>query len=140
MRDGVEAKPTVVTPNQQEAERLLSRALLTRTHFVDAVQRIRAMGPECVLLSLGSRGAIAAFDDAVVEAVPPRVDAVCPIGAGDAMAAAYTWAMSEGKPREDALRWAVAAGTATARLPGMQFASKVQSEEVYRRVEVRRVE
>ena len=36
---GLEAQPTVVTPNQQEAERLLNRALITRTHLVEAVER-----------------------------------------------------------------------------------------------------
>ena len=40
----LEAQPTVVTPNQQEAERLLNRALITRTHLVDAVERIHGMG------------------------------------------------------------------------------------------------
>jgi fructose-1-phosphate kinase PfkB-like protein len=40
----------------------------------------------------------------------------------------------------DALRWGVAAGTASARLPGMSFASLAQTEEMYRKVEVRRVE
>jgi fructose-1-phosphate kinase PfkB-like protein len=40
----------------------------------------------------------------------------------------------------DALRWAVAAGTASARLPGITFASLAQTEDVYRQVEVRRAE
>jgi hypothetical protein len=34
----------------------------------------------------------------------------------------------------------VAAGTASARLPGMSFASLAQTEEIYRKVELRRVE
>jgi fructose-1-phosphate kinase PfkB-like protein len=47
----------------------------------------------------------------------------------------------ERKPNApDALRWGVAAGTASARLPGMSFANLVQTQEVYRQVEVRRVE
>ena len=52
---GLEAKPTVVHANQQEAERLLSAALLTRAHFLDAARKIRGMGAGSVLLSLGSR-------------------------------------------------------------------------------------
>ena len=137
LRLGIEARPTMVTPNQQEAERLLGRNLLTRTHYLDAVARIRDMGAEAVALSLGSRGAIGAFDKGVVEALPPRVDAVCPIGAGDALAAAYTWAKTRHSTPPDALRWGVAAGTASARLPGMAFASLAQTEEIYRQVEVR---
>jgi 1-phosphofructokinase family hexose kinase len=140
LREGIEARPTVVTPNQPEAERLLGRAILTRAHSLDAASQLRAMGPEGVVLSLGSRGAVGAFGDGLVEALPPRVDAVCPIGAGDALSAVFTWSMSRGQNPADALRWGVAAGTASARLPGMNFAGRAQTEEIYRQVEIRRVE
>lgn len=139
LREGLEAKPTVSTPNQQEAERLLSRALLTRSNFLEAAERIHAMGAETVVLSLGSRGAVAAFKGSMIEALPPRVDAVCPIGSGDALAAAYTWAMTRREDPADAVRWGVAAGTASARLPGMRFATLPEAEEIYRQVEVRRI-
>jgi 1-phosphofructokinase family hexose kinase len=140
LREGIEAKPTVVAPNQQEAERLLGRNLLTRTHYLDAAQRIRTMGPESVVLTLASRGAVGAFADGLYEALPPRVDALCPIGAGDALTAGYTWAFERKADPGDALRWGVAAGTASARLPGMSFANLPQTQEIYRQVEVRRVE
>jgi 1-phosphofructokinase family hexose kinase len=135
--EGTEAGPSVVTPNQQEAERLLSKALITRNHFLEAAERIRKMGAESVILSLGSRGGVGAWRDRLVEAIPPAVDAVCPIGAGDAMAAAFTWAMTQRDDFPDALRWAVAAGTASARLPGMNFASLEETRAVYSQVELR---
>jgi 1-phosphofructokinase family hexose kinase len=135
----IESNPTVVTPNQQEAERLLGRALLTRSHFVDAAQRIRDMGAQNVVLSLGARGAIGCTPNEVFEAMPPRVDAVCPIGAGDAMAAAFAWAMRKGRPFHDALHWGVAAGTASAMLPGISFPTLEHTKEIYKRVEVRPV-
>jgi 1-phosphofructokinase family hexose kinase len=140
LRHGIEEKPTVVTPNQQEAERLLGRTLLTRTHYLEAAQRIRSMGAESVVLSLGSRGAVGAFAAGMWEALPPRVDAVCPIGAGDALAAAFVWRMQQKADPADALRWGVAAGTASARLPGMSFASLEQSREMYAHVELRRAD
>jgi 6-phosphofructokinase 2 len=137
---GVQAKPTVVTPNQQEAERLLNAALLTQTHFLDAAARIQKMGAEGVILSLGSRGAVGAFEHQMIEAIPPRVDAIAPIGAGDALAAAFTWAMEQKDDFRDALRWGVAAGTASAQLPGMRFANLEQTKEIYAQVEVRHVD
>lgn len=137
----IEAGPDVVTPNQQEAERLLSRALITRTHFIDAVERIRQMGAQSVILSLGSRGAMAAArDGAVYEVAPPRVDALCPIGAGDALCAAYAWAVMDRRDFMDAVRWGVAAGTASARLPGISFAGIEETREIYERTEVRRLQ
>jgi 1-phosphofructokinase family hexose kinase len=140
LREGIEQQPTIATPNQQEAERLLGRTLLTRSHYLEAATQIRAMGAESVVLSLGSRGAIGAYADGLLEALPPRVDAVCPIGAGDALTAAYTWSCTRKNNHAEALRWGVASGTASARLPGMNFASLPQVEDIYRQVEIRRVE
>ena len=140
LREGIAARPTVVSPNQQEAGRLLGQTLLTRTHYLEAAERIRQLGADSVVLTLGSRGAVGAFADGLMEALPPRIDAVCPIGAGDALMAAYAWARERRSSVADALRWGVAAGTASARLPGMNFASLEQAREIYRQVEVRRAE
>lgn len=134
---GVEAGPTVVTPNQPEAERLLNRALITRAHFIEAATRIKAMGAESVLLSLGSRGVVAVKDGQLMEVMPPRIEAVSPLGAGDALAAAFVWAMTKKKDFADCARWGVAAGTASALLPGFQFADLEQAKEIYKAVEVR---
>ena len=136
---GLEAQPTVVTPNQQEAERLLNRALITRTHLVDAVERIHGMGAHSVVLSLGSRGAIGRSGKELVEVIPPRIEALCPIGAGDALAAAFTWAMDKDKEFVDAVRWGVAAGTASAKLPGVTYASLDQTKQLYSHVDVRSI-
>ena len=139
LREGIKARPTVVAPNQPEAERLLSTALITRNQFADATARVRSMGAESVVLSLGARGALADSGSEVVEVVPPRVDVVCPIGAGDALAAAFVLSMRQKGDFADAVRWGVAAGTASARLPGVAFASRAQTEDVYRQVEMRRL-
>ena len=140
LRQGIEAGPTVASPNQHEAERLLGRALLTTRNFLEAVMHIRQMGAQSVVLTLGSRGAMGAFGNRVIEAVPPRIDAVSPIGSGDALAAAFVWAMERADDFGDALRWGVATGTASALLPGLKFASREQAEKIYRQVEVRKVE
>jgi 1-phosphofructokinase family hexose kinase len=137
LHHALEAKPTIVSPNQHEAERLLNRALLTRSQFIEAVHRLQMMGPECVVLSLGRQGALGSCPDGIFEALPPRIDELCPIGAGDAMAAALVWSMDRKKTFPDALRWGVAAGTAKAALPGMTFPTLDQVRAVYKQVEVR---
>jgi 1-phosphofructokinase family hexose kinase len=136
---GLEGRPAVVAPNQQEAERLLNRALITRQHFFEAAERISAMGAQTVLLSLGSRGVVAKGGGGLYEAIPPRIDAVCPIGSGDAMAAAFVWATAKNKTFTDAVRWSVAAGTASAMRPGLEFANLEQTKDVYKNVEVRTI-
>lgn len=137
LHHALEAKPTIITLNQNEAERQLNRALITRSQFLDAVHRMQAMGPECVVLTLGSRGAMGSCAEGVFEALPPRIDALCPIGAGDAMAAAFVWSMDRKKTFADSLRWGVATGTAKAALPGMTFPTLDQVRAIYKQVEVK---
>ena len=137
---GLEAHPTIVKPNQSEAERIMNAALITRTQLIEAVQRIKALGAKSVVLSLGSRGAIAATStEGVLEVTPPVVDALCPIGAGDAMAAAIVWSLEQGDSLGEAVRWGVAAGTASAMLPGIELASLEQSRAIYQKTSITRV-
>ena len=136
---GLAANPTLVSPNQEEAERLLNTALITRTNCLHATERLHKMGAESVMLSLGSRGAVGFHKGRMFEAIPPRVDALCPIGAGDAQSAALLWSLENRDPFPDAIRWGVAAGTASAMLPGMRFASLDETRKIYADVEVREV-
>jgi 1-phosphofructokinase family hexose kinase len=139
LEHSLEAGPTVISPNQHEAERLLGRALITRAQFLEALERMKAMGPEAVILSLGSRGAIGSSQEGVFEVIPPRVETLCPIGAGDALAAAFTWSMDKGKSFAESMRWGVAAGTAMASLPGIKFPTLQQTRTIYKQVQVRPV-
>jgi 1-phosphofructokinase family hexose kinase len=136
----MEGGPTVVKPNQSEAERLLNTALITRTQLIDAVQKIKSLGAKSVVLSLGSRGVIAAtFTEGIVEVIPPAIDAVCPIGAGDAMSAAIVWSLSKGNSFSESLRWGVAAGTASSKLPGITMANLEQTKEIYPHTQITKV-
>ena len=88
---------------------------------------------------MGSRGAIGARSGLLWEAIPPRIEAVCPIGAGDALVAAFAWSIAQKDDFPEALRWGVAAGTASAKLPGVTFASVTETKDVYALVEVRQI-
>lgn len=139
LHHALEAKPTVITPNQHEAERLLSRAIITRGQCLDAISELQGMGPESVILSLGARGAMGSSAEGVLEAIPPRVEALCPIGAGDALGAAFAWSMEKKKSFAESLRWGVATGTAAARLPGLSFPTFADARSIYKQVEMRQV-
>jgi hypothetical protein len=62
LQDVLLEKPTAVTPNRNEAAALLNKALITRQHFRGAALRIRDMGAQAVVLSLGGRGAVGVRD------------------------------------------------------------------------------
>jgi fructose-1-phosphate kinase PfkB-like protein len=114
--------------------------LITRSQFINAVKSIKGMGAKAVALSLGSRGIVAISEEGdVLEAVPPYIEAVCPIGAGDAAAAAIVWSLARGDAFSDAMRWGVAAGTASSKLPGINLANLEQTEEVYAHTTVSKI-
>jgi fructose-1-phosphate kinase PfkB-like protein len=74
------------------------------------------------------------------EAIPPRIEAISPIGAGDALAAAVLWSIENGDDFPRSLSWGVAAGSASAKLPGMQFATLEQTRVVRADVDLRGIE
>jgi 1-phosphofructokinase family hexose kinase len=136
LRLGLDARPALVKPNKPEAERLLGRPLLTRQQSLEALGEIAAMGPEGVVLSLGSEGAMGVCGDGRYLAAAPEIQMACPIGAGDALAATCVWALSSGRSFPEALRWGVAAGTAAAATPGTSFASFSETQQMLERVAV----
>ena len=64
----------------------------------------------------------------------------CVRRAGDALGAAMAWSLENGDSFPEALRWGVAAGSASAKLPGVNFATVEQTREIREDVELRRIE
>ena len=74
-----------------------------------------------VAISLGSQGAVLYRDGReIARAAPPEVRVVDTVGAGDTFTAALTVALIEGRPPQDALAFAVAAGALACTRPGAQ--------------------
>ena len=89
------------------------------------VEPLRARGLSrrdgLVALTLGAEGAFLLDDgEEVARAEPPRVDAVDGTAAGDAFTACLLVSLLEGRPREEALRRACAAGALAASRFGAQ--------------------
>jgi ribokinase len=82
-----------------------------------------------VALTLGAEGAVLIENGAeVARAAPPRVHAVDGTAAGDAFCAALVVSLLEGRPREEALARACAAGAIAASRPGAQPSLPTASE------------
>jgi 1-phosphofructokinase family hexose kinase len=116
LRFGVEAEPTIVSPNDREAEALVGQEFAQEEDFVSALDRIAEMGARNVLISQET-GCYALLREERsrrhLHAVAPPVDVVSGVGAGDVLLAAFIAARLAGRSGEEALRGAVAAGTAS---------------------------
>ena len=117
LRFGTEAEPWLVSPNQREAEHVVGQELEDEEDFLMALDTIAELGARNVHITLES-GCYALFrEDRQVRRyranAPANVEAVSVVGAGDVLLAQFIAAHLAGKTAEDALKLAVAAGTAS---------------------------
>lgn len=89
--------------------------------ILQAAQRVQASGPQHVVITDGARGAGLVSERGRWWATPPQVDIISTVGAGDSTLAGFCAAtLLHQMPPHEALRYAVAAGTANTvgELPG----------------------
>ena len=116
LRQGVEAEPDLVSPNQREAEQLVGHELDEDDDFLAALDAIAELGARSVHITTEDGCFALVREERSVRrfrAVAPRVEAVSVVGAGDVLLAQFVVARIEGRPAEEALRLAVASGAAS---------------------------
>ena len=117
LRLGCAAAPTLIKPNESEAQQLTGKA-----DPLSAAQAIQGMGVQTVIISLGAKGAL--FVDKLGQAIqipPPRIKERNPIGAGDAMVGGLVWGLHSNFTLHESLRWGIACGGVAASLDGTAF-------------------
>lgn len=120
----------LVKPNIDELERTLNCKLTTKDDIIRGCKVILNKGAECVLLSLGKKGAIITDGNKNYHCKSVNVAMNSTVGAGDAMVAAATNAILKGGSLEDVLRCGVAGGTAAVTFPDSISFTKEKYEEI----------
>jgi 1-phosphofructokinase family hexose kinase len=115
LRLGAEAEPTLVTPNQREAEGLAGYEFSEEADYVSALDAIADLGAANVVITTQSGCYALLREDRVTRrlfAAAPSVDPVSPVGAGDVLLAGLIAARYGDRSLDDSLRGAVATGAA----------------------------
>ena len=120
LEDLFELKPWLIKPNQEEISEYFGKPVETPEQAAVLAQKLSEKGIENAMISLGEQGALLAHDGKVWQAVPPRIEAVSTIGAGDSSIAGFLAAAAKGAAPEECLKNAVAYGTAACLTPGTQ--------------------
>jgi 1-phosphofructokinase family hexose kinase len=139
LRLGVEAEPLLVAPNQREAESLVGHEFHDDEDFVLALDRIAELGARNVLLTTESGCFALLREEREIHrfrVVAPRLEPVSAVGAGDVLLAAFIAARRAGRPLEDQLRAAVAAGAASTQDVGAGRFDPRQAGRLHAGVEV----
>jgi 1-phosphofructokinase family hexose kinase len=116
LRLGVQAEPLLVSPNQREAEGLVGQEFSDDDDFLLGLDSIAERGARNVLITQEA-GCFALLREERASrryrARAPEVEPVSAVGSGDVLLAAFLAAWLDEKPAEEALRTAVATGTAS---------------------------
>lgn len=121
LRLGVAAEPYLVSPNVREAEGLVGHEFSGEDELAHGLDEIAELGARNVIVSLETGCYALVREDREeyrVRAVGPRLEVVSTIGAGDTLLAGFLAARLAGKPVEESVRNAVAAGAASVLEPG----------------------
>jgi 1-phosphofructokinase/tagatose 6-phosphate kinase len=113
LRLGVRAEPSLVSPNELEAEQLVGHEFNDDEGRAEAVVEMTKLGAREAIMTVGD-GCFAKLqengDSTVVRVRVPEQEARSPIGSGDAFLAGYLAYRYVGREPVEALRYAVACG------------------------------
>jgi len=137
LAQGCEAGAYLVKPNDEEAEKLTGIAIHSPKDAVLAAKQIHEMGTSVVIISLGKDGAVLSTTDKSWLAAAPKIEESNPIGAGDSLVGGVVWALSSGYSVNEALKWGVACGAATASMEGTAVGEKELVEKLYKQIEIK---
>ncbi|MFW6078113.1 MAG: 1-phosphofructokinase family hexose kinase [Gemmatimonadota bacterium] len=142
LRAAADAGCDLLVPNVHEAGRLLGRPIEDLRGAAAAARALLEYGPPVACVTMGEGGAVAADATSGVVwhavAAGDRPDG-CAVGAGDAFLGALLLALDAHSPAPDALRRAVAAGTAVLYGEGDSLVDAATVARIESTVTVRRV-
>jgi len=115
--DGLLGLVDVLIPNESETALLTGLPVGDQEQAQAAAAALRRMGVATVILTLGERGALLAYEGGAELFPAFDVTPVDTTAAGDAFVGGLAVALAEGRPLQEAVRWGNAAGAlATTRL------------------------
>ncbi len=118
----------MITPNETEAEMISGIKITDEASAIEAAKVLVGMGVQNVIITLGSKGALA-YCDKDVEMVPAlKVEAVDTTAAGDVFNGSLTVALSEGRSLPEAVRFACKASAISVTRVGAQSSAPYRNE------------
>ena len=94
----------VVAPNETETEIITGLTVDTEEQIAAAGRRLRGMGCDVVIITLGQRGAMLVSGERTVHVPAEKTEAVDTTGAGDAFIGSFAFFLAQGRPLEESVR------------------------------------
>jgi 1-phosphofructokinase len=110
----LEYKPFLIKPNIHELGDLFNRNIEQISDVVEYSGRLRKMGAQNVIVSMGGSGALLVCEKGVYRASAPEGSVVNSVGAGDSLVAGFLGKYIESQNVVEAFKFGAASGSATA--------------------------
>lgn len=131
----------LLKPNLTEFEELTGVDAAEESGLIAACERLIAdKCAEMIALSLGTDGALLVTADEVLMAPGLPIVAHSVVGAGDSFMGALVWSLARNRSRAEALRYAVAAGSAALLRAGTELSRMEDVMRLVKDVTVRRID
>ena len=134
--DLIEVAPWLIKPNSEEIAMYSGKEVKGFADGLEFAEQLCAGGIDNVMISIGEKGALLVTKSTRVTAVPPAIDALSTIGAGDSTIAGFIAAYTEGADAKECLRRATSFGSAACLLEGTTPPTKENVAEIYKDVKV----
>ncbi|WP_164217780.1 hexose kinase [Virgibacillus sp. YIM 98842] len=109
-----ENKPFLIKPNHEELGDLLEENVTNDAQIISALQSEKFSGIPWVVVTAGSAGAFVRFDNNVYRVSIPKVEAVNPVGSGDAVIAGFAVGLSRGLESKELIQFGLSMGVLNA--------------------------
>jgi tagatose 6-phosphate kinase len=137
LNHAVTAEPYLVKPNIDELQALLNTRMSTESEIIGGMHRLASSGIKVVIVSMGSKGALALKDDKVYRIHIPAVTAVNPVGSGDSMIAGMAHALYRESNFTDMLTLGAACGISNAMQMKTGFIDTKEVESIAKQISIK---
>jgi 1-phosphofructokinase len=120
-------QPFLIKPNHHELGDLFDKTLSTCEEVIPYGRELIKQGAQNVIVSLAGEGAVLINRDKAIIATVPTGEVKSSVGAGDSMVAGFLATYEKTKSIEEAFRFSVASGSATAFSIGLCTPEKIES-------------
>lgn len=133
-QDILDLKPWLIKPNQEEVAVYAGCPVETMEEAAQKGKLFADAQVENVVISMGGQGAVLLHRGKAYTAVPPKIQPVSTVGAGDSMIAGFLAATAMGEAPAQCLKRAVAYGTAACLTQGTEPPEQANIDAIYQEV------
>lgn len=133
LKETLDLSPFLIKPNLRELEELFHITIENKEDIRNYARKLQDMKARNIIVSLGKDGAyLLSENKEEMFLSAPKGEVVNSVGAGDSMVAGFVYAKKNGKSDEEAFRFSLACGSATAF--SSDIAKKEEIFDIYKKI------